>query len=49
MMIDTSTLPVVDVHCHPFVRQGEVDSEQFTNTVSFGGGSAAYMTAGGVA
>ena len=47
-MIDTSALPVVDVHCHPFVRQGEVTSEQFTNTVSFGGGSTAYMTAGGV-
>jgi predicted TIM-barrel fold metal-dependent hydrolase len=48
-MIDTSSLPVVDVHCHPFVRQGQVDSEQFTNTVSFGGGSTAYMAAGGVA
>jgi len=48
-MIDTSGLPVVDVHCHPFVRQGQVNSEQFTNTISFGGGSTAYMTAGGVA
>ena len=48
-MIDTSGLPVVDVHCHPFVRPGQVNSEQFTNTISFGGGSTAYMTAGGVA
>ena len=47
-MIDTSGLPVVDVHCHPFVRQGQVNSDQFTNTISFGGGSTAYMTAGGV-
>jgi len=48
-MIDTSGLPVVDVHCHPFVRQGQVSSDQFTNTISFGGGSTAYMAAGGVA
>ncbi|MCK5315050.1 MAG: amidohydrolase family protein [Anaerolineales bacterium] len=48
MMIDTSTLPVVDVHCHPFLNQGKVNPEQFTNTVSFGGISPEYMAAGGV-
>jgi len=47
-MIDTSALPVVDVHCHPFLNKGEVSSEQFTNAVSFGGGSREYMAAGGV-
>jgi uncharacterized protein len=47
-MTDTSDLPVVDVHCHPFLDQGEVSSEQFTNAVSFGGGSRKYMEAGGV-
>ncbi len=48
MMIDTSTLPVVDVHCHPFLNQGKVNPEQFTNIVSFGGISPEYMAAGGV-
>jgi hypothetical protein len=47
-MIETSALPVVDVHCHPFLNQGEVNSEQFTNAVSFGGGSRKYMAAAGV-
>jgi hypothetical protein len=48
-MVDTSALPVVDVHCHPFLNKGQMDPEQFTNTVSFGGGSPGYMAAGGVA
>lgn len=48
-MIDTSGLPVVDVHCHPFLKQHELTAEQFTNLVSFPGGSAEYMAEGGVA
>jgi hypothetical protein len=48
-MIDTSALPVVDVHCHPFLNRGAVNAEQFTNLVSFGGGSPEYMAQGGVA
>jgi len=48
-MIDTSALPVVDVHCHPFVKQGELAAEEFTNLVSFPGGSVEYMAEGGVA
>jgi hypothetical protein len=47
-VIDTSMLPVVDVHCHPFLNKGEVTAEEFTNAVSFGGGSRDYMAAGGV-
>jgi hypothetical protein len=47
-MIDTSALPVVDVHCHPFVRQGETTPEDFTNAVAFGGSSPEYMAQGGV-
>lgn len=47
-MIDTSELPVVDVHCHPFYKPPTVNLEQFTNSVSIGGGSAEYMAAGGV-
>jgi hypothetical protein len=47
-MIDTSALPVVDVHCHPFVNQGELTPEQFTDLVSFPGGSVEYMAEGGV-
>src|SRR5688500_12904963 len=47
-MIDLSGLPVVDVHCHPFLNQGTLSAEAFTNLASFGGGSAAYMEQGGV-
>jgi hypothetical protein len=38
-MIDTSGLPVVDVHCHPFVKQGELTPDQVTDLGSFPGGS----------
>lgn len=48
-MIDTSRMPVLDVHAHPFVARGEQDAAQFTNTISFGGGSPAYMEQGGIA
>jgi hypothetical protein len=48
-MIDTSGMPAVDVHCHPFVRQGELTPRQFTDLVSFPGGSVKYMAEGGVA
>lgn len=48
-MIDASALPVVDVHCHPFVKQGELNPEKFTNLMSFPGGSVEYMAEGGVA
>jgi hypothetical protein len=47
-MVDTSALPVVDVHCHPFVHHGPLTPQQFTDLVSFPGGSVAYMEAGGV-
>jgi hypothetical protein len=48
LMIDTSALPVVDAHCHPFVNQGELTPKQFTDMVSFPGGSVEYMAEGGV-
>jgi len=30
-MIDTSSLPVVDAHCHPFVNEGVLTPERFTD------------------
>lgn len=48
-MIDTKAIPVIDVHCHPFTNRSEVNSEQFTDLVSFGGGSKKYMAEGGLA
>jgi hypothetical protein len=48
-MIDTSGLPMVDVHCHPFVKQGELTPNQFADLVSFPGGSVKYMAEGGLA
>jgi hypothetical protein len=48
LMIDTSALPVVDGFCHPFVNQGELTPRQFTDMMSFPGGSVEYMAQGGV-
>jgi hypothetical protein len=48
-MVDTSGLPVVDVHCHPFLDRGPLNAETFTNITAFGGGSPAFMEAGGIA
>jgi hypothetical protein len=47
-MIDTSALTVVDVHCHPLVNQGQLSVDQFTDQMSFPGGSVKYMAQGGV-
>jgi uncharacterized protein len=48
-MIEVDRLPVVDVHCHPFLNRGAVTAEEFTDLTAFGGGSRAYMEEGGVA
>src|SRR5215216_3900707 len=48
-MIEVEHLPVVDVHCHPFLDSGPVTAEQFTDLTAFGGGSRAYMEEGGIA
>jgi hypothetical protein len=47
-MIDTSALSVVDVHCHPLVNQGQLSVDQFTDQMSFPGGSVKYMAQGGI-
>ncbi len=48
-MIEVDHLPVVDVHCHPFLNRGPVSAEEFTDLTAFGGGSRAYLEQGGVA
>jgi uncharacterized protein len=48
-MIEVDHLPVVDVHAHPFLNRGAVTAEEFTDLTAFGGGSRAYLEAGGVA
>jgi uncharacterized protein len=48
-MVDVQQLPVVDVHCHPFLDRGPVTVEQFTDLTAFGGGSPQYMEEGGLA
>ena len=47
-MIDIARLPVVDVHCHPYLNRGTLTPEEFTNLASFGGGSQRFMEDGGV-
>ncbi len=47
-MLDFKDLPVVDVHCHPYRRQDRLSTDDWVDTVSFGGGSAAYLRAGGI-
>ncbi|MEA2598282.1 MAG: uncharacterized protein QOF01_4751 [Thermomicrobiales bacterium] len=48
-MVEVQELPVVDVHCHPFLDRGSVTPEQFTDLTAFGGGSRQYLEEGGVA
>ncbi|MGH2616758.1 MAG: amidohydrolase family protein [Thermomicrobiales bacterium] len=47
-MIEVAHLPVVDVHCHPFLNRGAVTAEEFTDLTAFGGGSRDYMEEGGI-
>lgn len=47
-MIEVEHLPVVDVHCHPFLDRGAVTAEELTDLTAFGGGSRPYLEAGGV-
>jgi len=47
-MIDVEHLPVVDVHCHPFLNRGPISAEAFTDLTAFGGGSRKFMEEGGV-
>jgi hypothetical protein len=47
-MVDTSRLPVVDVHCHPFVNPGQLTPNEFVDAVSFPGGAVEFMVEGGV-
>ncbi len=48
-MIDIAGLPVVDVHCHPFTRRGEMPVEEFVNSMAFSGGGVEFMAQGGLA
>jgi hypothetical protein len=36
-MIDVSGLPIVDVHCHPFLDRGDVTADEFAVLASFAG------------
>jgi uncharacterized protein len=48
-MVDLSGLPVVDVHCHPFLNHGALTAEEFTNLAAFpGGNTPGYLEEGGV-
>ena len=48
-MLDFSDLNVVDVHCHPYTRKDKLTPDEWVDEVSFGGGSAEYLNAGGIA
>lgn len=47
-MIDTAELPIVDVHCHPFLNAGALTPEEFVDLASFPGGGVRYMTQAGL-
>jgi hypothetical protein len=47
-MIDTTALPIVDVHCHPFAQPTELSGSELVNKISFAGSSPDYMVQGGV-
>jgi hypothetical protein len=48
MTLDLTKLPVVDVHCHPFLKHSALSADQFTTILSFGGGSPAFMAESGL-
>ena len=48
-MIEIDSLPVIDVHCHPFADTGPLTPAQFVERLSFPGGSTPFMVEGGVA
>ena len=48
-MIDLSHLPVIDVHCHPFLNAGEMTPERFVNAFSFTGAEVPFLVEGGLA
>lgn len=48
-MIAIDSLPVIDVHCHPFADTGALTPAQFIERLSFPGGSTLFMVEGGVA
>jgi uncharacterized protein len=49
-VVDLSGLPIVDVHCHPFLNAGALSAVEFTNRACFAGGNhPAYLEEGGVA
>ncbi|MDQ3694852.1 MAG: amidohydrolase family protein [Chloroflexota bacterium] len=48
-MVEVDHLPVVDVHCHPFLNRGEISAADFVSWTAFGGGSRRYMEEGGIA
>ncbi len=41
-------MPVADVHAHPYLAPTPLDAATFTDRAAFGGGSEAFLTAGGV-
>ncbi len=45
---DLAGLPIVDVHGHPFVNQGQLTSAQFIDAMAFPGGGVEFMAEGGV-
>lgn len=47
-MLDFSDLPVVDAHCHPYRRVDALSPEEWVDALAFGGGSPAYLRAGGI-
>ncbi len=47
-MVEVADLPVVDVHCHPFLNRGAITAEQFTDLTAFGGGSRGFVEQGGI-
>lgn len=47
-MLDLSALPVVDVHCHPFLNPGPYSPDDFVNAIAFSGGGLDFMREGGV-
>ena len=45
---DLAHLPLVDVHCHPFLELGALTADQLVDAMAFPGGGVEYMEEAGL-
>lgn len=47
-MLDLAGIPIVDVHCHPFVNPGPLSADELVNQLAFAGAGPDFLEAAGI-